>query len=303
MTVQTPEKICIGGSYFNMLADPLSDVITDSTARYLASYQDDYPNCIRGYMGTWEIKDDCLFLIGFTSVTGGQRIKIKEEVIHPSSTPIKANWFTGKLTIPLSHLCQEESSKYNVISPQELVITIHEGKLSKIHLKKYELGGYDYFNFSMDRTYPVSNTSLKGLDVTAMYQLLYDSDEYVFLEELFPFKKETFFVDWQARLETVSLVLKHFQKHRGILSDLKIERLILPENLYEVQKEWVELYSSYTNQEMIFFKAHWVPIDSDGLNYFIDMAEDGFPLICAQLDQREDPHLYKKINLFKTMEM
>ena len=84
MTTQVKERIIIDGerySLINYLSLPKNNSIIKQKEGPISTRT----SCWRGYVGTWEIKDDKLYLIDFSSG--------KYDVL--SNLPILADWITG----------------------------------------------------------------------------------------------------------------------------------------------------------------------------------------------------------------
>jgi hypothetical protein len=76
--------------------------------------------CYRGYLGTWEIKDDQLFLV---SIEG--RFKLL------GSEPLLADWFTGFLRVPRGPVVDENvRTDFGSVHRKELHILIELGRVT-----------------------------------------------------------------------------------------------------------------------------------------------------------------------------
>ena len=84
MTTQVKERIIIDGEKFPLL-NALSLPEGDSIIQHKKGLIEKSSNCWRGYVGTWEIRDDKLYLIEFNSGM--------YDVL--TNLPILANWITG----------------------------------------------------------------------------------------------------------------------------------------------------------------------------------------------------------------
>ena len=84
MTTQVKERIIIDGEKYPLI-NCLSLPEDDSIIQYKKGIIEKSSNCWRGYVGTWEIKDDKLYLIDFSSGM--------YEVL--TNLPILADWITG----------------------------------------------------------------------------------------------------------------------------------------------------------------------------------------------------------------
>jgi hypothetical protein len=84
MTTQVKERIIIDGEKFPLL-NALSLPEGDSIIQHKKGLIEKSSNCWRGYVGTWEIRDDKLYLIEFNSGM--------YDVL--TNLPILADWITG----------------------------------------------------------------------------------------------------------------------------------------------------------------------------------------------------------------
>ena len=111
-----------------------------------------------------------------------------------------------------------------------------------------------------------------------------------------------FFAQWQPQLEKVSYIFQYLHTYPDVLSELKIEDLITPDELNKQQEEWIWLCSKFTGMEKEFFQPYWIPIQKSGYDYFIDISDDKFPVIEAFFDSIRKPYHWEKKFLFKSID-
>ena len=120
MTVQVNEQIIINGEKYpliNTLSLPEDDSIIQRNSNELYETS---TACYRGYVGTWEIKDDKLYLIGFSSPN--------YELI--GSPPIFADWVSGTAKVATGEA--KESSSWDIETYEtEMHLTIENGLVVK----------------------------------------------------------------------------------------------------------------------------------------------------------------------------
>lgn len=75
--------------------------------------------CWRGYIGTWEIKDECFYLV---QVEGAFKV---------IGEPILAEWFTGALRIPRGEQLHYVHMGFGSIYEEELHIRVEHGRVVK----------------------------------------------------------------------------------------------------------------------------------------------------------------------------
>lgn len=89
--------------------------------------------CWRGYIATWEIKGDNLYLI---KVIEGSCLENASDIplsqIFPDKkSPIKAIWFSGQLKIPHGKEIKNVHKTLEPVYEKSLYLTIKEGKVTK----------------------------------------------------------------------------------------------------------------------------------------------------------------------------
>lgn len=106
MTAQAMEKIFINGREHSMASEPLASYfkMLKKKPKFI------FPSsaCWRGYYGTWEIKDDKLYLIAFEGYTSNLSERKYWEVgmdfIFPNQKIVFAEWFSGEIRVPLGDM-------------------------------------------------------------------------------------------------------------------------------------------------------------------------------------------------------
>lgn len=103
-TPQVAEVIIVRGESTALLAEPLAPLLKqEEIARNLhAAFGWGCTTANwRGYVGTWEIRGDVLYLVKLSSECHEPNEVPLGAVIPGASSPWKASWFSGNLTIPL----------------------------------------------------------------------------------------------------------------------------------------------------------------------------------------------------------
>jgi hypothetical protein len=123
MTAQAHEQLILDGRQTSMsFCPPLPEGhprLIPVTAESMTYSDKDVMNssaCWRGYVGTWEIHDDRLFLAG---LVGRLRLVGRE--------PLFADWFTGVLRVPLGSLLLYVHMGFGSVYEGELHIRIEQG--------------------------------------------------------------------------------------------------------------------------------------------------------------------------------
>jgi len=124
MTTQVKERIIIDGEKYPLLnALSLPEDDTKIKQKEGATYT--RSSCWRGYVGTWEIKDDKLYLIDFSSG--------KYDVLV--NLPILADWITGIGMVATGEI--KDSSSWDIETYEtETHLTFENGLVVKTENKK-----------------------------------------------------------------------------------------------------------------------------------------------------------------------
>lgn len=138
MAAQLPDKILLNGEYQHLYSNPLEHYWIRMSKQRPAFYP--LPNCRRGYVAVWEVKDNQLFLKGVdgnyektTLFFGKQTARYNLKVLFPKSGNrlVKANWYSGKLRIPQGKMTLYDED-YGSRFEQEIIITVEKGEVVKM---------------------------------------------------------------------------------------------------------------------------------------------------------------------------
>ena len=119
MTAQMTEKLILDGVEKALLCEP--NIPKEHQSIEVQSSDLLNTTCWRGYIGTWEIKDNYFYL---KSVSGKYLLR--------DSIPVLADWYTGVLIIPLSQPNGYFHGGYGHSYAQNQLITVIQGKVVKV---------------------------------------------------------------------------------------------------------------------------------------------------------------------------
>lgn len=149
-TAQYPDKIIYNGKEYNLHSNPLE--------LYFEKHPDKRPKggimstaLWRGYIATFEVKDNQLFLqnieIEYQDATSKESYNYKwKSVINevfPDQKNIKIDWLTGLLVIPYGKLVNYVHMGYGSTYKNYILLEIDKGELKKEKQFKYK----EYENF------------------------------------------------------------------------------------------------------------------------------------------------------------
>lgn len=94
--------------------------------------------CWRGYVGTWEIRNEELFLTKLESnykqdefpEVLGQKVDFADFLPKASQLPLKATWFTGTLRVPMGEMIQYVHMGFGSIYEQTKFIEVKKGRIT-----------------------------------------------------------------------------------------------------------------------------------------------------------------------------
>jgi hypothetical protein len=111
---------------------------------------------------------------------------------------------------------------------------------------------------------------------------------------------DPFFRQWEKQLKDVSYILDFLHTYPNILIQLKLEDFIESTDLINSQHDWIRMCARYEGLEKDFFQPFWVPILKLGLNYFIDLSDENYPIFKTSFLSFK-PYAYHRMNLFDSI--
>lgn len=130
-TAQIPERIVFEGTEGFLFTNPLETWFGKDNPR--PEFASPHTACWRGYVASWEIKEDTLYLTdvkAWMRDEQGKAAPVGFETIFPGkSKPLKAGWFTGTLRIPRGNPIQYVHMGYQTVYEYEVFLRIEAGKV------------------------------------------------------------------------------------------------------------------------------------------------------------------------------
>jgi hypothetical protein len=126
MTAQRPDKIIIKNVEYSLFTNPLEDYWTEEKPRpHTFSIR---TSCWRGYIATWEILNDYLYLIDIKFNTPNGDIGM-DYAFPDNPDKVLADWYTGELRIPLGDLLEYIHGGYDSTYDSDWTIKVEKGKV------------------------------------------------------------------------------------------------------------------------------------------------------------------------------
>ena len=127
MTAQIAEKLIYKGEKLAMLANPLSNYFAMGGIGPNFQY-----NCTalwRGYVGTWDIASDRLYLIGLHGTLVGGETATLASIFPNYPERVFAHWFTGTVRIPQGKRLEYVHMGYGSTYERDLLLEFEKGVL------------------------------------------------------------------------------------------------------------------------------------------------------------------------------
>lgn len=132
MTAQQMEKLIFNGKEVSVATEPLDPYL--SNLKEKPKLFPPSSTCWRGYVGTWEIKNDKLYLIAFEGYTVNmverRYWQVGMDFIFPNHKEVFAEWFTGELRIPQGDMLEYVHGGYESTFESDLLLVFKNGHLS-----------------------------------------------------------------------------------------------------------------------------------------------------------------------------
>jgi hypothetical protein len=138
MAAQLPDKIVFSGEQLELYSNPLEQFWTNTKKvrpPFISS-----PECTRGYVAGWEIRNNKLllkdidgqYLRNFIFFRKPAKYSLRKLFPRSKNKPVRASWFSGKLRVPIGSMTLFEDSGYESRFEKEFIVTVQEGEVVKV---------------------------------------------------------------------------------------------------------------------------------------------------------------------------
>lgn len=131
MTAQISERLLVEGEQVALLTEPLNEYFTQGG--HNPGFQSTSTALWRGYVGSWEIVADRLYLIGLSGVLASGEDASMESVFPGFPDRVFAHWFSGSLRIPKGKLLKYVHMGYSSTYEKDMYLRIRKGVLIGQH--------------------------------------------------------------------------------------------------------------------------------------------------------------------------
>lgn len=125
MTAQFTEQIVLNGQKRSLCTDPLESFfeMADVHPEFMATCTALW----RGYVGTWEVNNERLYLVGLDGRLKSGQIARLETIFPEFPNRVFAHWFSGILRIPMGQLLRYVHGGYGSVYERDQFITVKKG--------------------------------------------------------------------------------------------------------------------------------------------------------------------------------
>ena len=124
MTAQAGDILKFEGKTYSIASEPLYDYLNQKGVEFISLNT----ACWRGYIATWKIKNDKLFLIELEAYSEDHN-EVDLDFLFPGKNEVFAEWFTGEIRVPHGKLLQYFHIGYESIYEKETYLYFKKGVL------------------------------------------------------------------------------------------------------------------------------------------------------------------------------
>jgi hypothetical protein len=124
MTAQAYEKLIYRNEEHKIATEPLEKYLS-SNDKPKFSYKS--TDCWRGYVGTWEIKSNKLYLIDLVGFTENEDVGM--DYLFKNQTKVFADWYSGELKVPQGEMIKYSHRGHFSIYEKDIIFNFNQGNL------------------------------------------------------------------------------------------------------------------------------------------------------------------------------
>ena len=141
MTAQISEQVIFEGQKVALLSNPLSDYFNLGGCN--PGFQSTSTALWRGYVGTWEILNDRLYLVALIgTLKSGDKADL-ESVFPGFSDRVFAHWFSGTLRIPQGKRLEYVHMGYGSTYERDVLLSLQNGVVVKQEIRNNGVAAED----------------------------------------------------------------------------------------------------------------------------------------------------------------
>ena len=125
MTKQAGDILSYNGKKTTIATEPLKPYLV---TRNDVSFIFKSTALIRGYIGSWKIKNKKLYLVSLVGFIKNNK-KVDLNYLFPNTTEVIAVWFSGDIRIPEGDMLQKNNIGYASIFARDRILNFNKGML------------------------------------------------------------------------------------------------------------------------------------------------------------------------------
>ena len=125
MTKQAGDILSYNGKKTTIATEPLKPYLV---TRNDVSFIFKSTALIRGYIGSWKIKNKKLYLVSLVGFIKNNK-KVDLNYLFPNTTEVFAVWFSGDIRIPEGDMLQKNNIGYASIFARDRILNFNKGML------------------------------------------------------------------------------------------------------------------------------------------------------------------------------
>ena len=130
MTAQVSEYLAYRNTGYALFTEPLEEWFRQCGQRPPFALR--HTACWRGYLGSWEITDDRLYLVDLEgTMQSGEEANL-QTVFPDQEGPVFAEWFSGDLRCPTGPLVEYVHHGFQSRYASELVLRVEKGIVTSV---------------------------------------------------------------------------------------------------------------------------------------------------------------------------
>ena len=123
MTIQAGDILSYNGEKTTIVTEPLKPYLE---SRSDISFIFKSTALVRGYIGTWKIKNKKLFLVSLIGFIENNE-KVDLNYVFPNKKEVFADWFSGQIRIPEGNLLKKIRIGYASIFERDKILKFNKG--------------------------------------------------------------------------------------------------------------------------------------------------------------------------------
>jgi hypothetical protein len=227
MTAQASEILFYKGEEYQITSEPLTDFLKNSTK----SFNWTNTGCWRGYIGTWKIDNNKLFIVKLEGNSTSGSVGL--DYLFPNQKEVFANWFSGELKVPQGEMIKYIHRGHFSVYEKDIIFTFSKGIITKQVIVDNQSGQIEdvSFNQILDKNIKEKINESTLIELIEMFnsalktfpELDYEKSRKIQLEETNKLYSKVKLENWTAyekELLFISL-LKGLNIYYFVVSDTK----------------------------------------------------------------------------------